>query len=282
MRSLTTVVSAVLIIAGTALAMPVAGQTTYGDVHAAEGFALPRDHQYERYNPDSASYGKVDVHQVPTLIQQKAWIYDRTGQQWVYRPAQGLNPMYSATATASARAAGGWQRIHGRVQSVQGTSMRFRADDGRILSVDLSPVSPQIRRELTHGEGATVIGHRSTGANQLRAEYVQQDSSDPARGGRATGRARPPARVNAPAATGPGPHRIDGQVTSIGGSMMDLRTDDGRTLVVDMGQLNPATVKSLNGGERVTVTGLFRDSTRLDAQSVQKYNSDGSPQPPQR
>jgi hypothetical protein len=277
MRSLTTMVSVVFIIAGATLATPVAGQSRYGDVHAAEGFALPRDHQYERYNPESSSYGKVDVHQVPALIQQKAWIYDRTGQQWVYRPAQGLNPMYSATASASAQAAGGWQRIHGRVQSVQGTSMRFRADDGRILSVDLSPVSPQIRQALTHGEAATVIGHRSTGAHQVRAEYVQQDSSDPARGGRITRHTPPPARGNAP--LGAGMQRIDGQITAIGGSMMDLRTDDGRTLVVDLGQLNPEIVKSLNGGDRVTVTGLVRDSTRIAAQSVQKYNSDGSRQP---
>jgi len=266
MRSLTTMVSIVFIIAGATLATPVAGQSRYGDVHAAEGFALPRDHQYERYNPESSSYGKVDVHQVPALIQQKAWIYDRTGQQWVYRPAQGL-----------AQAAGGWQRIHGRVQSVQGTSMRFRADDGRILSVDLSPVSPQIRQALTHDEAATVIGHRSTGAHQVRAEYVQQDSSDPARGGRITRHTPPPARGNAP--LGAGMQRIDGQITAIGGSMMDLRTDDGRTLVVDLGQLNPEIVKSLNGGDRVTVTGLVRDSTRIAAQSVQKYNSDGSRQP---
>jgi hypothetical protein len=161
---------------------------------------------------------------------------------------------------------GQWQRIHGRVQGVQGSTLRFRADDGRVLNVDMSDVSREVQRALTHNEGATVIGFPGSG-NHFRAEYVQQDSSDPARGGRVTGHAPPPARVNAPSS---GVHRIQGQITSIGGSMMDLRTDDGRTLVVDMGQLNPETVKSLNGGDRVTVTGLFRDSTRIDAQSVQK------------
>jgi hypothetical protein len=161
---------------------------------------------------------------------------------------------------------GQWQRIHGRVQGVQGSTLRFRADDGRVLNVDMSDVSREVQRALTRNEGATVIGFPGSG-NQFRAEYVQQDSSDPARGGRVTGHAPPPARVNAPSS---GVHRIQGQITSIGGSMMDVRTDDGRTLVVDMGQLNPEIVKSLNGGDRVTVTGLFRDSTRIDAQSVQK------------
>src|SRR5690349_18951157 len=94
--------------------------------------SLPSDHRYERYDPSAATYGKVDASQVPTLIQQKAWVYDRTAKDWVYRPAQGLNPMYSSSASADARAAGGWQRIHGHVQSIQGNTMRFRADDGQI------------------------------------------------------------------------------------------------------------------------------------------------------
>ncbi|HEU4366680.1 MAG TPA: hypothetical protein VFV05_00455 [Methylomirabilota bacterium] len=85
----------------------------------------------------------------------------------------------------------GWQHIHGRVQSVQGTSMTFRTDDGRTLAVDLSPVSPQIRQGLRQGEGATVVGYDWMGPNQLRAEYVQQDSSDPSRGGSATPSASP-------------------------------------------------------------------------------------------
>jgi hypothetical protein len=76
-----------------------------------------------------------------------------------------------------------WRRIHGRVQGVEGDNMRFRTDDGRVLNVDLSNVGSEIRRALTKGEGATVIGHEWLGPNRLRAEYVQQDSSDVSRGG---------------------------------------------------------------------------------------------------
>jgi len=153
-----------------------------------------------------------------------------------------------------------WQRIHGQVQSVKGSTLRFRADDGRVLNVDMSAVGAGVRRALARNEGATVIGFPGRG-NQFRAEYIQQDSSDPARDGKGT-------------------QRIHGQIAAIGGATMDLRTDDGRTLVVDVGQVvNPEIVPSLNGGDRVTVTGYFRDSTRLDAQHVQKDSADASRQP---
>ena len=51
----------------------------------AEGLSLPKDHQYERYNASSSSYGKVDVSQVPALVKQKQPIYDRTAKAWVYQ-----------------------------------------------------------------------------------------------------------------------------------------------------------------------------------------------------
>ena len=44
-------------------------------------------------------------------------------------------------------------------------------------------MNARIREALQQGERVTVVGHDWTGRNQLRAEYVQQDSSDPSRGG---------------------------------------------------------------------------------------------------
>ena len=66
----------------------------------AEGLSLPKDHQYERYNTSSGSYGKVDVGQVPALVKQKQPIYDRTAKAWVYQSPQGLNSKYAAPAAA--------------------------------------------------------------------------------------------------------------------------------------------------------------------------------------
>jgi hypothetical protein len=173
-----------------------------------------------------------------------------------------------ATAGSLPADQGQWQRVHGQVQSVEGSKLRFRTDDGRVLNVDMSAVGPETRRSLTKNEGATLIGFPGSG-NQFRAEYIQQDTSDPSRGGRIGGQpVAPPAQAKA--SSGKGSQRVHGQIGAIGGTTLDLKTDDGRTLVVDVGQVDPDTVKSLTGGERVTVTGSFRGPTRLDAQQVQK------------
>jgi hypothetical protein len=223
------------------------------------GLSLPPDHRYERYDGASGGYTKVDVGQVPGLVDKKIWVYDRTAQVWVYKAPQGVDPRYSGNVAG--RAAGSarngndqfeqvtgvvqnvqgnqltlrtddnrnvtvdiaqarqgtsvkagqrlsaigyytapnrltaravrdvsgqadaqgkgdkWERIHGVVQSVQGSTVKFRADDGRMLTVDASKVGAPIRSALTQGEPVTVIGHDWTGPNQLRAEYIQQDSS---------------------------------------------------------------------------------------------------------
>ncbi len=52
-------------------------------------------------------------------------------------------------------------------------------------------------------------------------------------------------------------------------SPIDLAADDGRTLVVQMGQISGDVQNSLNAGDTVTVTGRLAGNT-LDAQSVQK------------
>jgi hypothetical protein len=265
MRTLITILSLVLV-AATALAAPVAAQT------AAE-LALPGDHQYERYDPSAATYGKVNASQVPTLIQQKAWVYDRTAKDWVYRPAHGLNPMYSSSASAAAHAAGGWQRVHGQVQSIQGNTMRFRADDGRVLSVDLGAVSAGIRKELTRGEGATVIGHPATGAHQIRAQYVQQDSSDPTHHGRiagpgpsaSPGRERDRGRERADQKG----DRFAGEVTYVESGQLTMRTDDNRTLYVNTSELPAAVRSSLKLGQHLTVFGTYNsDQNTLVAHHV--------------
>jgi len=265
MRTLITILSLVLV-AATALVAPVAAQT------AAE-LALPTDHQYERYDPSAATYGKVNASQVPTLIQQKAWVYDRTAKDWVYRPAHGLNPMYSASASASAHAAGGWQRVHGQVQSIQGNTLRFRADDGRVMSVDVASVAANVRQALTQGEGVTVIGHPATGAHQIRAQYIQQDSSDPTHHGRVAG--------TAPSAS-PGRERdrgrdradekgdrFAGEVTYVESGLLTMRTDDNRTVYVNTTELPPAVRSSLKAGQHLTVFGTYNsDQNTLSAKHI--------------
>jgi len=90
----------------------------------------------------------------------------------------------AATAPSTKAPSGEWQRIHGKIESIEGSTMKFRADDGRVLTVDVSGIGSSVRGGLTPGEGVTVIAHEWTGPTAVRANYVQQDSSDPARGGK--------------------------------------------------------------------------------------------------
>lgn len=198
---------------------------------------------------------------------------DFTGPQRMQ--ARAIRELGSGTKQAQ----GDWERIHGRIEAVEGSTLRFRADDGRMLNVDMANVGSEIRRALTRGERATVIGYEWLGQNRLRAEYIQQDSSDPSRGGRAGGAATPPRAAKSSAPAEAGWQRIHGKVAAIGGNTMDLKADDGRTLVVDLTEVSPDVVKSLTAGESVTAIGTLRDRSRLDARYVQKDSSDPSRAP---
>jgi hypothetical protein len=68
------------------------------DVLVQDGLSLPRSHQYELYNPESASYGSVRIDTVPGHVRQGTWIYDRTAGAWVSHPSVGHpNPQYTAS-----------------------------------------------------------------------------------------------------------------------------------------------------------------------------------------
>jgi hypothetical protein len=202
----------VLLTASLALggAAAVAGaQTTTADTVIVEGLALPRTHRYEVYDTNTKIYTQIPLEQVPQYARQGHRVYDRTAKAWVVDPRGRMNQRYVAsgtpgqwpgtippgqTAVTQPGTQDGWQRIHGRVQSISGEQLTLRADDGRMLTVEMGTVSQAIRQALQPGEGVTVIGHEWTGPNRLRAQYVQQDSSDPSRGGAVAPSASPPSR----------------------------------------------------------------------------------------
>jgi hypothetical protein len=65
---------------------------------AGQSLTLPKDHKYERYDLASATYMKIDVSQVPTLVQQKIPVYDRTAKTWVLDTEQQVDSRYVAGA----------------------------------------------------------------------------------------------------------------------------------------------------------------------------------------
>jgi len=83
----------------------------------------------------------------------------------------------ACVALAGAAAAQTSQNVHGTVQSVQGSQLTVKADDGRVLTVDMSAVGQNIQQALAPGMGVTITGSAGASSNQVTAQYIQQDSS---------------------------------------------------------------------------------------------------------
>jgi len=79
-----------------------------------------------------------------------------------------------------AQAAGNWQNIHGQVQAVQGNQLTLKADDGRVINVDISQVSQSVRDAMTPNLGVKVTGFPGTAANRFTARFIEQDNAGPA------------------------------------------------------------------------------------------------------
>ena len=259
--------------------MSATAQSGTSDTLVQGGFSLPRSHHYQTYDAKHGSYVDVGVDSVPGRLANKEPVYDRTAQVWVYHSSTGgLNPMYqTSTAAASSGNQGDWQRIHGQVQSVSGNTVNFKADDGRMLTVDAGQVSGDIRSSLAANEGATLIGFAGASANQFRAQYIQKDSSDPSRGGTVAGQASSgssPAASPTTSVDEQSWQRIHGTVNSASGTTLSLKTDDGRMLNVDTKGVDQGVRQSLTNGENVTVIGFYHgDQNNVTAKFVQKDSS---------
>ena len=268
--------------AGALTPMLASAQTSSTDNLVQGGLSLPRSHQYQAYDSAAGRYENVRVESVPDRVAKKQMVYDRTAKLWVYhRSVGGVNPMYSATASAPSGTQG-WQRVHGKVQSVNGNTVTFKADDGRTLNVDASQVSSEIRGALTQNEGATLIGFAGSDATKFTARYIQQDSSDPSHGGTVAGQSAAAGQSSASSGASPSAlpsgavdekawQRIHGTVNSVSGTTLTLKADDGRNLKVDMKEVGEGIRQSLTTGEKVTVIGFYRgDQNNVAARYVQK------------
>jgi hypothetical protein len=125
--------------------------------------------------------------------------YDRTAGAWVVDASGKMDSRYAGaagqTATAGKSAPSGeWQRIYDKIESILGSTLKFKSDDGRELTVDVSGVASNVRGALKPDEGVTVIAHEWTGPTTVRANYVQQDSSDPKHGRKVARSASPSTR----------------------------------------------------------------------------------------
>jgi preprotein translocase subunit YajC len=165
------------------------------------------------------------------------------------------------------------QSVHGQVQSVQGSNLTLKADDGRVLTVDMSAVGPEIQKALTSGMGVTVSGSAGASANQMTAQYIQQDSSDPSRGGTIVGQT-PPAGTQPSGAW----QQVHGTVQSVSGTTLTVKADDSRVLTVDMSSVGQNIQQALTPGMGVTLAGFpGASANQFTAQYIQQDSSAGQP-----
>jgi preprotein translocase subunit YajC len=179
----------------------------------------------------------------------------------------------ACVALAGAAAAQTSQNVHGTVQSVQGSQLTLKADDGRVLTVDMSAVGQNIQQALAPGMGVTITGSTGASADQMTAQYIQQDSSDPSRGGAVVG--QPAAGVTQPSGDW---QKVHGTVQSVSGTTLTLKADDGRVLTVDMSAVGQNIQQAMTQGMGVTLAGSPGASAdQFTAQYIQQDSSAKQP-----
>jgi hypothetical protein len=69
-----------------------------------------------------------------------------------------------------------WQRVHGVVTGVRGTTLTLKTDDGKTLTVDTTRVDESVRATVGKGERITAAGSRSADRSHFTAHYLIKDS----------------------------------------------------------------------------------------------------------
>jgi Domain of unknown function (DUF4214) len=83
----------------------------------------------------------------------------------------------AAATSVSAQAAGNWQKLHGQVQAVQGDRLTLKADDGRIINVDMKQVSQSVQGAMQPNLAVTVSGFPGASPDRFTARYIVQDNA---------------------------------------------------------------------------------------------------------
>ena len=219
------------------------------------GYRLPREHRFE--SPDaSGKYNVVKIDDVPTLIQQGRFVFDRTANVWIKNPNGTTNPQYLASAAGSPATKETRSRDGDRDRDVHGEYRLPR--DHRYESPNAAGKYEVVERR----DVPALIKQGRFVFDRTAKEWVKNPNG--------TMNPKYLASTSAPAAAAkaavpPGQYRVHGQVRAASGSTMDLKADDGRDLVVQMGQVPP----DLQPGDTVTVTGKLSGNT-LEASSIQK------------
>jgi hypothetical protein len=156
-----------------------------------------------------------------------------------------------------------WIRLNGTVSAVSGSTITYKEDDGRMLTVDVSRLSQRDKSLLKPGQRAEIVVFPGPQPDNFIARFIREPSE-----------AARTAAVDTQSW-----QRIHGVVQSVKGTTLSLKTDDGRTLNVDMAQVSSNVQGAMTPGAPVTVIGHFKDRNTLAAEYIQADASAGSATP---
>ena len=156
-----------------------------------------------------------------------------------FAQSQGLGGMFNDAVGGllSGRQAVEHQSWHGHFVQAKGTTMIFRAEDGKTYAVDMSAINTQTWHSLTLGQPVTLAAKPGSGPQALIAARLEAEEQD--RSGRL--------RVQRPFRT------AHGVVERVEGSQLTVRTADGGLLPVDVAQMTGEAEFRAHDGALVTL-----------------------------
>ena len=133
-----------------------------------------------------------------------------------------------------------FESVQGTVESIRGSTIRFKTSDGQVLRADASRM-PGRSAIQANNRGTLTYERRANG--QIAALWLDRQDIQPSASG------------SVPLASSGEYQRIHGYIQSVGWATMSLKADDGRTLKVDTSQIDSQMRTSMRPGDLVSVLG---------------------------
>lgn len=173
MKRAVTMALVATVIASFTLASSTAAQQWTGEIwHGRIQSVIPPNVKFERSDGQVVNVDIAQIHRdlIPTLAPGDMVTFAMAPAGPNQYVARLLLPdkLYMAAKDRE------WNHVRGQVQAVQGQQLTFRADDGRMLSVDMRQVDPEVQQAMRPGVSATVVGFPGPQPNQIEARYIQQ------------------------------------------------------------------------------------------------------------
>jgi preprotein translocase subunit YajC len=142
-----------------------------------------------RLRTDDGRIIRVNIDPVRERVRERFKVGDRVTVVGVFTDRDAnRNEMTARTVRVDASAPGtpgppatsGEQHVRGTIETIHKDNLRLKADDGRIIRVDIDPVGDNARERIKVGQRVTVIGvftDRDGNPNVMRARTVRVDDS---------------------------------------------------------------------------------------------------------